>query len=87
MASGNQEISEVDGNRFSKIGEQSSDVTPVNMTIHPMVDSIYRNRLREIVDYAAERYITVVPEIDLPGHMLAALAAYPELGWWTGRTV
>lgn len=35
---------------------------------------------KEIVDYAAKRYITVVPEIDLPGHMQAALAAYPELG-------
>lgn len=35
---------------------------------------------REIVAYAAERYITVVPEIDLPGHMQAALAAYPQLG-------
>ena len=33
-----------------------------------------------IVAYAAERYITVIPEIDLPGHMQAALAAYPELG-------
>lgn len=35
---------------------------------------------KEIVKYAAERYITVIPEIDLPGHMQAALAAYPELG-------
>ena len=35
---------------------------------------------REIVAYAAARHITVVPEIDMPGHMLAALAAYPELG-------
>ena len=35
---------------------------------------------REIVAYAAERYITVIPEIDLPGHMLGALAAYPSLG-------
>ena len=35
---------------------------------------------KEIVAYAAERYITVIPEIDLPGHMQAALAAYPELG-------
>ena len=35
---------------------------------------------RDIVAYAAERYITVIPEIDLPGHMQAALAAYPELG-------
>lgn len=35
---------------------------------------------REIVKYAADRYITVIPEIDMPGHMLAALASYPELG-------
>ena len=35
--------------------------------------------VREILDYAAERSITVVPEIELPGHSQAALAAYPEL--------
>lgn len=35
---------------------------------------------KEIVAYAADRHITVIPEIDMPGHMLAALAAYPELG-------
>lgn len=35
---------------------------------------------KEIVRYAAERYITVIPEIDMPGHTLAALASYPELG-------
>lgn len=36
--------------------------------------------IREIVAYAAEKGIDVIPEIDLPGHMLAALAAYPHLG-------
>ncbi|MEU5878071.1 beta-N-acetylhexosaminidase [Spirillospora sp. NPDC047279] len=36
--------------------------------------------LREIVAYAAERHVTVVPEVDLPGHSQAAIAAYPELG-------
>ncbi|UJV43141.1 beta-N-acetylhexosaminidase [Streptomyces sp. AMCC400023] len=36
--------------------------------------------LREIVAYAARRHITVVPEIDVPGHSQAAIAAYPELG-------
>ena len=35
---------------------------------------------KEIVAYAADRYITVIPEIDMPGHMLSALHAYPELG-------
>ena len=35
---------------------------------------------KEIVAYAADRHITVIPEIDMPGHMQAALTAYPELG-------
>jgi len=39
-----------------------------------------REDIAEIVAYAADRHVTVVPEIDLPGHMRAALAAYPELG-------
>lgn len=39
-----------------------------------------QEQAKEIVAYAAERYITVIPEIDLPGHMQAALASYPELG-------
>ncbi len=34
--------------------------------------------IREIVEYAKTRYVTIVPEIDIPGHSLAALAAYPE---------
>ncbi|HEV2437306.1 MAG TPA: family 20 glycosylhydrolase, partial [Verrucomicrobiae bacterium] len=36
--------------------------------------------IREVVAYAAARHITVVPEIEMPGHSLAALAAYPQLG-------
>lgn len=39
-----------------------------------------KEELKDVVAYAAERYITIIPEVDLPGHMLAALAAYPELG-------
>jgi len=48
--------------------------------------------LAEIVAYAAERFVAVLPEIDMPGHMVAAIAAYPQLGnsaqqrevrsWW-----
>ena len=38
-----------------------------------------QDQIREVVQYAAERHITIVPEIDLPGHSMAALAAYPEL--------
>lgn len=36
--------------------------------------------LAEVVAYAARRFVTVVPEVDMPGHMQAAIASYPELG-------
>jgi len=39
-----------------------------------------QDEVRDIVRYAAERYVTVVPEIEMPGHAQAAIAAYPELG-------
>lgn len=39
-----------------------------------------QDEVREIVEYAAQRQITVIPEIEMPGHSLAALASYPELG-------
>ncbi len=39
-----------------------------------------QEQCREVVNYAAERYINVIPEIDLPGHMLGALHVYPHLG-------
>jgi hexosaminidase len=42
--------------------------------------------LREIVAYAQARFVTIVPEIEMPGHAMAAIAAYPELGT-TGQPV
>ena len=39
-----------------------------------------QDEISDVVKYAADRGVTVIPEIDLPGHMLAALTAYPELG-------
>lgn len=42
-----------------------------------------KDDLREIVAFANERHVTVVPEVDMPGHMAAAIAAYPELGGGT----
>lgn len=38
-----------------------------------------QSQIRDIVSYAQQRHITIIPEIDMPGHMLAALTAYPEL--------
>ncbi|MDE5761528.1 MAG: family 20 glycosylhydrolase, partial [Bacteroides sp.] len=54
-------------------GSDEDDFTPVS-GYYTQEDA------KEIVAYAAERFITVIPEIDMPGHMLAALASYPELG-------
>ncbi len=43
-----------------------------------------QDQIKDIVAYADELGITVIPEVDLPGHMVAALATYPELGCGTG---
>ena len=39
-----------------------------------------QEEVKEVIAYAAARYITIVPEIEMPGHALAALSAYPQLG-------
>ena len=39
-----------------------------------------QEQIKEIIAYAADQHITIIPEIDMPGHMQAALHAYPELG-------
>lgn len=60
-------------------------LTTIGSTRHEADGTTYGNyyytqdQLREIVDYAAQRFVTVIPEIDLPGHFMAAIAAYPEL--------
>ncbi len=43
-----------------------------------------KEEIRDIVAYAQERYITIIPEIEMPGHAQAALAAYPELACTEG---
>ncbi|MEH0152823.1 glycoside hydrolase family 20 protein [Limibacter armeniacum] len=39
-----------------------------------------QDEIKEVIKYASDRYITIIPEIEMPGHALAALSAYPELG-------
>lgn len=43
--------------------------------------------IKTIVAFANRRHITLVPEIDMPGHMVAAITAYPELGNWGSPAV
>ena len=58
---------------FSPVGRnESNDNTPYG-------GYYTQDEAREIVEYARQRYINVIPEIELPGHSLAALSAYPEL--------
>lgn len=51
-------------------------------TVEPGVHAGFytTQELRDLVAYGAERFVTLVPEVELPGHVQAALAAYPELG-------
>ena len=62
---------------------QQTVIGPVNLGLYdgvPYGGYYTQDECREIVRYAAERYINVVPEIDLPGHMQSALHVYPNLG-------
>lgn len=70
-------LTEIGGHRArSMIGPAGS--TTYDTTLHG--GSYTRAELEDLVAHAARRGITVVPEIEMPGHVRAALAAYPELG-------
>jgi hexosaminidase len=55
-------------------GHQKHDQTPYGPYFYT------KSEVREIVQFAQERFVTIVPEIEMPGHSSAALAAYPHLG-------
>ena len=50
----------------------------------PHCGAYTKDQIREVVAYAAERHIQVIPEIEMPGHASAALASYPEFGCTEG---
>ena len=62
------------------VGRQSRDQTQWQFDGTPHCGFYTQDDLREIVAYAQARYVTIVPEIEMPGHAVAAIAAYPELG-------
>ncbi|MFC5578882.1 family 20 glycosylhydrolase [Lysobacter niabensis] len=69
-------LTEVGGCRIpAGAAGRNDDGTP-----RPYCGYYTQEQIRDVVRYAAERYITVVPEFDLPGHAQAAIAAYPQLG-------
>jgi hexosaminidase len=73
-------LAEVGGFRVPAGDAPAADIDPA--TGKPRLYGGYysQDEVREIVAHAASRHVTVVPEIDVPGHATAAIAAYPELG-------
>ncbi|MBR6656215.1 MAG: beta-N-acetylhexosaminidase [Alistipes sp.] len=67
----------------TQVGRYSKRTQPV-YDGKPYGGFFTQDEVRDIVRYATERYIDVIPEIDMPGHMVAALASYPELGCTKG---
>ncbi|WIB60717.1 beta-N-acetylhexosaminidase [Curtobacterium sp. MCLR17_007] len=76
--------------RESQVGAHVTDdagvLRPQSFDGRPHGGHYTQDDLREIIAYAADRFVTVVPEIETPGHVRAALAAYPSLGV-TGQPV
>ncbi len=70
-------LADVGGCRIP-VGDAGTD--PRTGEPRPYCGFYTQDEIRDIVAYAAERHITVVPEIDVPGHATAAIAAYPQLG-------
>ena len=50
----------------------------------PVSGHYSQDEIKEIIDYASERFITIIPEIDVPGHVTSVLASYPELSCING---
>jgi hexosaminidase len=73
--------------RLTTIGSQRAqtvignyhDRTPQQFDNTPVGGFYTQDQIRDVIKYAADRYINIVPEIEMPGHSEAALAAYPEL--------
>jgi len=77
----------IESKKHPKLAEISSmrQRTVIGRNTHEYDETPYggyytQDEIKDIVQYAKDRYITVIPEVDLPGHILAVLAAYPEFG-------
>ena len=69
-------------NKYPRLTEVGAwrDVPTLDATTQRYGGFYTQQQIRDIVAYAAQRYITIVPEIEMPGHAQAAIAAYPRLG-------
>ncbi len=89
MAHRNKKISpltEIGSQRAQTVIGNYHDRTPQQFDNTPYGGYYTQDQIREVVKYAADRYINIVPEIEMPGHSMAALAAYPELSCDPAKT-
>jgi hexosaminidase len=73
-------LTKIGGFRVPAGAAPAADIDPETGTPRLYGGFYTQEEVREIVAHAARRFITVVPEIDVPGHATAAIAAYPEFG-------
>ena len=72
-------LTQVGAWRVPRFGQFSDRMAPKPGEA-PTVGGFYtQSDIKEIIQYAQERYVTIVPEIDVPGHSMSAIASYPEL--------
>ncbi|RYU92534.1 beta-N-acetylhexosaminidase [Mucilaginibacter terrigena] len=72
-------LTSVGSTRKESVIGNYKDRTPLQYDGVPVSGYYTQDQIRDVIKYAADRYITIVPEIEMPGHALAALSAYPEL--------
>jgi hexosaminidase len=72
-------LTEVGAWRVERFGHFGSRIPPKAGEAATVGGFYTQDDIREVVRYAQERFVTIVPEIDVPGHSMAAIAAYPEL--------
>lgn len=70
--------------KLTEVGSKRKDTmlvySPAQYAGKPHEGFYTQEQIRDIVKYAQQRFVTIVPEIEMPGHATAAIAAYPELG-------
>ena len=72
-------LTDISSRRAQTVIGNYHDRTPQQYDNTPYGGYYTQDQVRDVVKYAADRYINVIPEIEMPGHSEAALAAYPEL--------
>lgn len=77
-------LTEVGAWRVNKVGEFGNFIPPAADEPRTYGGFYTQEDIKEIVQYAKERFVDILPEVDVPGHSLAVIASYPELSCTSG---